>query len=179
MLLGVIFLVKKHEKNSNLLLTKSKHCVIIFRQSFCGCSSMVEFQPSKLAVWVRFPSPAPIRARSSVDRVPGYEPVGRRFESCRARHKRDPCSSRIPFFFVKITHFPITSEKREPHGINMIPSQQQLEKSLQDYVKGTMSYSSILSFSLIHRFGRLTAHTPTKALYKFSLFRFAKNNEKY
>jgi hypothetical protein len=26
----------------------------------CGCSSMVESQPSKLAVWVRFPSPAPI-----------------------------------------------------------------------------------------------------------------------
>src|SRR5919109_373888 len=25
-----------------------------------GCSSMVELQPSKLAVWVRFPSPAPI-----------------------------------------------------------------------------------------------------------------------
>ena len=25
----------------------------------CGCSSMVEFQPSKLAAWVRFPSPAP------------------------------------------------------------------------------------------------------------------------
>ena len=24
----------------------------------CGCSSMAEFQPSKLAVWVRFPSPA-------------------------------------------------------------------------------------------------------------------------
>lgn len=24
-----------------------------------GCSSMVEFQPSKLATWVRFPSPAP------------------------------------------------------------------------------------------------------------------------
>ena len=24
----------------------------------CGCSSMVEFQPSKLATWVRFPSPA-------------------------------------------------------------------------------------------------------------------------
>jgi hypothetical protein len=29
----------------------------------CGCSSMVEFQPSKLATWVRFPSPAPIRVR--------------------------------------------------------------------------------------------------------------------
>ena len=25
----------------------------------CGCNSMVEFQPSKLATWVRFPSPAP------------------------------------------------------------------------------------------------------------------------
>ncbi|CCQ74624.1 protein of unknown function [Magnetospira sp. QH-2] len=24
-----------------------------------GCSSMVELQPSKLATWVRFPSPAP------------------------------------------------------------------------------------------------------------------------
>ena len=48
---------------------------------------MVEFQPSKLAAWVRFPSPAPIKcALSSVDRVPGYEPVGRRFESFRARH---------------------------------------------------------------------------------------------
>ena len=27
---------------------------------FCGCSSMVELQPSKLTTWVRFPSPAPI-----------------------------------------------------------------------------------------------------------------------
>jgi hypothetical protein len=26
---------------------------------FCGCSSMVEPQPSKLMVWVRFPLPAP------------------------------------------------------------------------------------------------------------------------
>ena len=25
----------------------------------CGCSSMVESQPSKLVAWVRFPSPAP------------------------------------------------------------------------------------------------------------------------
>ena len=28
-------------------------------RSICGCNSMVEFQPSKLATWVRFPSPAP------------------------------------------------------------------------------------------------------------------------
>ena len=26
----------------------------------CGCSSMVEHQPSKLVTWVRFPSPAPL-----------------------------------------------------------------------------------------------------------------------
>src|SRR5512138_357901 len=29
----------------------------------CGCSSMVEPQPSKLMVWVRFPSPAPLSHR--------------------------------------------------------------------------------------------------------------------
>ena len=29
-------------------------------ESRCGCSSMVESQPSKLVAWVRFPSPAPI-----------------------------------------------------------------------------------------------------------------------
>jgi hypothetical protein len=28
-----------------------------------GCSSMVELQPSKLATWVRFPSPAPAPRR--------------------------------------------------------------------------------------------------------------------
>ena len=50
---------------------------------------MVEFQPSKLVAWVRFPSLAPICALSSVDRVPGYEPVGRRFESSRARHRKN------------------------------------------------------------------------------------------
>ena len=27
-------------------------------QMICGCSSMVEHQPSKLDTWVRFPSPA-------------------------------------------------------------------------------------------------------------------------
>ena len=29
------------------------------RKDVCGCSSMVELQPSKLITWVRFPSPAP------------------------------------------------------------------------------------------------------------------------
>ena len=41
----------------------------------------------ELVAWVRFPSLAPKCALSSVDRVPGYEPVGRRFESSRARQK--------------------------------------------------------------------------------------------
>ena len=29
-------------------------------QAVCGWSSVVELQPSKLVMWVRFPSPAPI-----------------------------------------------------------------------------------------------------------------------
>ncbi len=31
---------------------------------------MVEFQPSKLAMWVRFPSPAPTKKRKSIDKSP-------------------------------------------------------------------------------------------------------------
>ena len=31
---------------------------LVYRSILCGCNSMVEFQPSKLATWVRFPSPA-------------------------------------------------------------------------------------------------------------------------
>ena len=37
-------------------------------------------------------------ARSSVDRVPGYEPVGRGFESPRARHKK--AKSKIDLAFL-------------------------------------------------------------------------------
>ena len=62
---------------------------------------MVEFQPSKLVAWVRFPSLAPfLCALSSVDRVPGYEPVGRRFESSRARHKEERHPLRMSLFFL-------------------------------------------------------------------------------
>ena len=64
---------------------------------------MVEFQPSKLVAWVRFPSLAPIRALSSVDRVPGYEPVGRRFESSRARHKKHTHNCGCVFYFSLCT----------------------------------------------------------------------------
>ena len=62
---------------------------------------MVEFQPSKLVAWVRFPSLAPFKcALSSVDRVPGYEPVGRRFESSRARQETRKC---LFSFFVSFS----------------------------------------------------------------------------
>src|SRR5262249_44767582 len=37
----------------------AEHC------PWCGCSSMVEQQPSKLMTRVRFPSPAPIESRAS------------------------------------------------------------------------------------------------------------------
>ncbi len=33
------------------------------KNKICGCSSVVEYQPSKLAMWVRFPSPAPEKVR--------------------------------------------------------------------------------------------------------------------
>ena len=46
----------------------------------CGCSSMVEPQPSKLMAWVRFPSPAPFVAfkahiAQSVEHFLGKEEV--------------------------------------------------------------------------------------------------------
>src|SRR5262245_41797238 len=40
----------------------AEHC------PWCGCSSMVEQQPSKLMTRVRFPSPAPIKSRTSTKR---------------------------------------------------------------------------------------------------------------
>ena len=61
----------KHERETGLSadfcsggLTSGGVCAIISRLTFagassCGCSSMVESQPSKLVAWVRFPSPAP------------------------------------------------------------------------------------------------------------------------
>ena len=47
------------------MLTNKYEVCIIYKVSayligfYCGCSSMVEHQPSKLIVRVRFPSPAP------------------------------------------------------------------------------------------------------------------------
>ena len=48
----------------------------------CGCSSMVEFWPSKPAVRVRSPSPAPKWGYSSAGRASALQAGGHRFEPC-------------------------------------------------------------------------------------------------
>ena len=48
---------KKRHKFSSFLLTEWEAYAIIIAVVKCGCSSMAESQPSKLVVWVRFPSP--------------------------------------------------------------------------------------------------------------------------
>ena len=51
-------------------------------RSICGCSSMVELQPSKLVTWVRFPSPALLkhgRRRASFLRFPRRRSAGEKF----------------------------------------------------------------------------------------------------
>ena len=43
----------------NVIIDKQQSLGPLLRRQ-CGCSSMVELQPSKLTTWVRFPSPAPL-----------------------------------------------------------------------------------------------------------------------
>ena len=96
-------------------MTNALSCGMIYRRlknAMCECSSMVEFQPSKLVAWVRFPSLAPIRAHSSVDRVPGYEPVGRRFESSWARHKKGAFVNQKFLFCLSKLWLGISSRRR-------------------------------------------------------------------
>ena len=52
----------------------------------CGCSSVVESQPSKLVAWVRFPSPAPRRGKLRIGRF---------------RPRRKPAHSAAPPFPTK------------------------------------------------------------------------------
>ena len=59
----------------NFYLQFYDDCGILNNALICGCSSVAELQPSKLAMWVRFPSPAPAFtneecASSSVGRAP-------------------------------------------------------------------------------------------------------------
>ena len=65
----------------------------------CGCSSMVEFQPSKLAVRVRFPSPAPYRGIAQLVEYWSPKPwvVG---SSPSAPAKKKSIAKAMDFFFV-------------------------------------------------------------------------------
>ena len=52
------YFLENFKKVLKKVLTNASFSAIIMTVA-CGCSSMVESQPSKLVAWVRFPSPAP------------------------------------------------------------------------------------------------------------------------
>ena len=81
-------------------LTNENTSDILFCVSPCGRNSMAEFQPSKLATRVRFPSPAPRRSD-------GIGRLGRLKICCtRVREGSSPSSgtSRAPFLFKLEEH---------------------------------------------------------------------------
>ena len=60
-----------------LTMSDAKHS----EPSLRGCSSMVELQPSKLTMWVRFPSPAPFFGRWGCENVTyGYAQIAQLVE---------------------------------------------------------------------------------------------------
>ena len=64
----------------------------------------------------------PVCACSSVDRVPGYEPVGRRFESSRARQQKENfCLSKVLFLFIQAARLGISSAPAGT-GYNHVPA---------------------------------------------------------
>ena len=73
----------------------------------CGCSSMVEFQPAKLATWVRFPSLAPIdfeqNKLASCERNLRYDYGRQRVRVCRIFHII------LPRFSSAIASHPVTA----------------------------------------------------------------------
>ena len=81
------------------MLAFSENCGIIVNALRCGCSSVVEHQPSKLDMWVRFPSPA-LCASGSVGGARPCQGRGRGFESRLALSKKHKkmVSNRIPSF---------------------------------------------------------------------------------
>ena len=67
-----ISILKNPEKSIDFFLTSIKLlCNIYFAVAKyilqCRCSSVVEHQPSKLDMWVRFPSPALAKPRNDAD----------------------------------------------------------------------------------------------------------------
>ena len=57
------------------LLWQPTNLRVTRRVKECGCSSMVEPQPSKLMTWVRFPSPAPVGSVTSAHVAQSVEHV--------------------------------------------------------------------------------------------------------
>ena len=74
------------------MLAFFENCGIIVNALRCGCSSVVEHQPSKLDMWVRFPSPALCASGS----VGGARP-------CQGRDRG--FESRLALFLFKQTKF--------------------------------------------------------------------------
>ena len=64
-------------------------------------------------------------ALSSVDRVPGYEPVGRRFESSRARHRKAP--HLIGVLFLSCGSSYSVSTLRAKHAKVRIPREERVK----------------------------------------------------
>ena len=64
-----MFSIKILDFNNKKLLTNGRNCDIIILVVKRGCSSMAESQPSKLVVWVRFPSPAPTECLGTHTRI--------------------------------------------------------------------------------------------------------------
>ena len=67
-------------------------------------------------LWYNPQSRKTTRACSSVDRVPGYEPVGRRFESCQARQIKEDRVYPILFYFSRTSGFR-TSQRSALKGL--------------------------------------------------------------
>ena len=124
---------------------------------------MVEFQPSKLVAWVRFPSLSPIRALSSVDRVPGYEPVGRRFESSRARQQKrlpsgglfcclcptrfEPCTRSVRRFAYRL-RYPAKCGLTEPTGGAIQRNKHPHRRTLQGAAPIRESFLLLVSYEI-------------------------------
>ena len=97
-----------------------------FLKSFCNFSNSF----FKTQSWVRFPSLAPKCAHSSVDRVPGYEPVGRRFESSWARHKKQHTLAVCCFLFCFQRLFDLARLASQGSHLSHKPSESSLSSGV-------------------------------------------------
>ncbi len=110
-----ISILKNPEKSIDFFLTSIKLlCNIYFAVAKyilqCRCSSVVEHQPSKLDMWVRFPSPASTKS-------PQVEPEGFFIEQARPRPQGS--GSRLPARSVRGLR---STGARSPHHLLSKPN---------------------------------------------------------